>query len=49
MLRTSVFAFAALAAFALAPVRAAEDAATPNDMARFLAGIPAPAGSPLAA
>lgn len=50
MLRTSVFAFATLASLAFGAARAAEEpAASPNDMARFLAGLPAAAESPLAA
>ncbi|MDX2202495.1 MAG: hypothetical protein NW223_07085 [Hyphomicrobiaceae bacterium] len=49
-LRASAFAFATLAVLATGAARAAEEpAASPNDMARFLAGLPADAASPLAA
>ena len=49
-IRSGLFAFATLAMMAGGTARAAEEAAaSPNEMARFLAGLPADAGSPLAA
>jgi hypothetical protein len=50
MLRSSVFAVVTLTGLAFGAALAAEEpAASPNDMARFLAGLPAAAESPLAA